>query len=74
MLTDFADTNSLCRMNTCFEKYTYRDQQWTLESTNAAKSGHEIDFCLCIDRLMVTNVELLSRLNISSDDRPVRLT
>lgn len=72
MLADFADANKLYVMNTFFQKHP--DKRWTFESTNAAKSRYEIDFGLCTDRLMVTNIEFLSRLNIGSDHRPVRHT
>lgn len=72
MLADFADANKLYVTNTFFQKHP--DKRWTFESTNAAKSRHELDFGPCTDRLIVTNIEFLSRLNIGSDQRPVRLT
>ena len=71
-LADFADANKLFITNTFFEKAP--DKKWTFESRNINKSRHEIDFGLCTDRLMVTNVEFLNRLDIGSDHRPVRFT
>ena len=58
--------------NTFFQKPP--NKRWTFESTNTNKSRHEIDFGLCTDRLIVTNVEFLSRLDVGSDHRPVRFT
>ena len=72
LLADFADANKLFVTNTFFQKPP--NKRWTFESTNTNKSRHEIDFGLCTDRLIVTNVEFLSRLDIGSDHRPVRFT
>jgi len=72
LLADFADANKLFVINTFFQKPS--NKRWTFESTNISKTRHEIDFGLCTDRLMVTNVEFLSRLDIGSDHRPVRFT
>lgn len=72
LLTNFADANKLFIINTLFQKPP--NKRWTFESTNANKSRHEIDFGLCTDRLMVTNIEFLSRLDIGSDHRAVRFT
>ncbi|CAF5141948.1 unnamed protein product, partial [Rotaria magnacalcarata] len=68
LLVDFADANKLFIINTLFQKPP--NKRWTFESTNTNKSRHEIDFELCTDRIMVTNVEFLSRLDIGSDHRP----
>ncbi|CAF3599840.1 unnamed protein product [Rotaria socialis] len=72
LLVDFVDANKLFIINTLFQKPP--NKRWTFESTNTNKTRHEIDFGLCTDRLMVTNVEFLSRLDIGSDHRPVRFT
>ena len=71
-LSDFADANKLFVTNTFFQKPP--NKRWTFESTNANKSRYEIDFGLWTDRLIVMNVEFLSRLDIGSDHRPVRFT
>jgi hypothetical protein len=67
-----ADANKLFVINIFSQKPP--NKRWIFESTNSSKSGHEIDFGLCSDRLMVTNVEFLSRLHIVSDHHSVRLT
>ena len=72
LLADFANANKLFVSNTFFQKPP--NKRLTFVSTNNNKSRHEIDFGLCTDRLIVTNVEFLSRLDIGSDRRPVCFT
>ncbi|CAF4596598.1 unnamed protein product, partial [Rotaria socialis] len=67
LLADFAGANKLFIINTLFQKPP--NKRWAFESTNTNKSRHEIDFGLCTDRIMVTNVEFLSRLDSGSDHR-----
>lgn len=72
MMADFAERNKLFIMNSFFEKP--KEKRWTYQSTNAAKTRHELDYGLSTDRLLVQNVDVLCRLNVGSDHRPVRLT
>ena len=72
LLADFVDANKLFVTNTLFQQP--RNKRWTFESTNTNNSRREVDFGLCTDRLIVTNVDFLSRFGIGSNHRSVRFT
>lgn len=72
LMADFAERNKLFVMNSFFQKPKHK--RWTFQSTNAMKTQHELDYGLSSDRLLVTNVERLNRLDVGSDHRPVRFT
>ncbi|EYC10353.1 hypothetical protein Y032_0056g2696 [Ancylostoma ceylanicum] len=72
ILRDFAEHLRLYVAKSFFRKN--EEKRWTYELPNVRKTRHEIDHVLCPNMRMVENVEVLSRLSIGSDHRPLRLT
>ena len=70
-LTEFADEHKLIIANTLFQKP--KDRYWTWESPDW-ETRNQIEFTLSDQQGTVTNSEVITKADIGSDHRLVRMT